>query len=283
MQKGDEPEFNGFNRTIVNDLPSSSTTTTLTTKPIAKRQISMVPLDILQEAEEPAKPVEASKNIPSNVLLITNLVRPFTLPQLRELLLRTGELKDIWIDKIKSKCIAKYANADEAFETRAALHGIKWPPVNNKTLAVDYSTEEFFEKNKSELVPSSSTAERIQRHQDDNTKPEISGMNDRPVREWDMGKKRSRSRSPGKRDGNRTRRSRSNERGEQNAQPQPQQGKALDELFRKTVATPQIYWLPLTPKQISEKEELRRKRLEEREKRIAEIAAMQSRPAARMR
>lgn len=28
-------------------------------------------------------------------------------------------------------------------------------------------------------------------------------------------------------------------------------GKALDELFRKTVATPSIYWLPLTPEQVN--------------------------------
>jgi hypothetical protein len=28
-------------------------------------------------------------------------------------------------------------------------------------------------------------------------------------------------------------------------------GKTLDELFRKTVATPCIYWLPLNPQQVS--------------------------------
>jgi hypothetical protein len=57
-------------------------------------------------------------------------------------------------------------------------------------------------------------------------------------------------------------------------------GKALDELFRKTVAVPCIYWLPLTPQQISEKEELRRKRMLERERRMAEIKERERERAA---
>lgn len=42
----------------------------------------------------------------SNVLFITNLVRPFTVNQLKELLARTGTIVEggFWIDKIKSKC-----------------------------------------------------------------------------------------------------------------------------------------------------------------------------------
>ena len=40
------------------------------------------------------------------VLYITNLVRPFTVTQLRELLQRTGRIVEdgFWIDSIKSKC-----------------------------------------------------------------------------------------------------------------------------------------------------------------------------------
>lgn len=57
--------------------------------------------------EENDKTLTPPRNPPSNVLLITNLVRPFTLPQLKEMLQRTGNLQDIWVDKIKSRCIAK--------------------------------------------------------------------------------------------------------------------------------------------------------------------------------
>lgn len=43
---------------------------------------------------------------PSCIVHVRNLVRPFTLNQLKELLSRTGTLIEggFWIDKIKSKC-----------------------------------------------------------------------------------------------------------------------------------------------------------------------------------
>lgn len=46
----------------------------------------------------------------SNVLYITNLVRPFTLLQLKGLLARTGKISEdgFWIDRIKSKCYVEY-------------------------------------------------------------------------------------------------------------------------------------------------------------------------------
>ena len=40
----------------------------------------------------------------SSVVHIRNLVRPFTVNQLKELLARTGTITDFWIDNIKSKC-----------------------------------------------------------------------------------------------------------------------------------------------------------------------------------
>lgn len=49
---------------------------------------------------------EASGMTPSRILFVRNLVRPFTLLQLKELLKETGNtIEDgFWIDKIKSKC-----------------------------------------------------------------------------------------------------------------------------------------------------------------------------------
>lgn len=35
----------------------------------------------------------------------------------------------------------QYANADQAFETRQALHGVSWPLSNPKKLIVDYATK----------------------------------------------------------------------------------------------------------------------------------------------
>lgn len=51
-----------------------------------------------------------ARNQASNVLYITNLVRPFTVLQLKGLLARTGKIIEngFWIDRIKSKCFVEY-------------------------------------------------------------------------------------------------------------------------------------------------------------------------------
>lgn len=60
--------------------------------------------------DDPAAPPSPPKNESSNILYITNLVRPFTVLQLKGLLARTGKIVEngFWIDKIKSKCYVKY-------------------------------------------------------------------------------------------------------------------------------------------------------------------------------
>jgi apoptotic chromatin condensation inducer in the nucleus len=57
-----------------------------------------------------ARPPSPPRNKQSCILYITNLVRPFTLPQLKNLLQRTGRIEEegFWIDRIKSKCFVKY-------------------------------------------------------------------------------------------------------------------------------------------------------------------------------
>ncbi|XP_074555237.1 apoptotic chromatin condensation inducer 1b isoform X2 [Halichoeres trimaculatus] len=91
----------------------------------------------------------------SNIVHVTNLVRPFTLGQLKELLSRTGSLVEdgFWIDKIKSHCFVTYATTEEAVATRAALHGVKWPQSNPKVLSVDFSEQDELDFNKGILKP----------------------------------------------------------------------------------------------------------------------------------
>lgn len=69
----------------------------------ARRKISIV--KEMPHMKSPSPP--ASK--PSNILLIKNLVRPFTLNQIKELLSRTGTISEngFWMDRIKSKCIVE--------------------------------------------------------------------------------------------------------------------------------------------------------------------------------
>ncbi|KAG7248665.1 hypothetical protein CRUP_010363, partial [Coryphaenoides rupestris] len=91
---------------------------------------------IAAAAQQPSPP----RGKLSAIVHVSNLVRPFTLSQLMELLKRTGSVLEegFWIDKIKSHCYVTYATTDEAQATRAALHGLKWPPSNPKVLSLDF-------------------------------------------------------------------------------------------------------------------------------------------------
>ncbi|KAK7575475.1 hypothetical protein V9T40_011761 [Parthenolecanium corni] len=140
-----------------------------------------------------------------SVLYITNLVRPFTVNQLRELLLRTGRIVEdgFWIDSIKSRCYVQFETEDEAFETRCALHGIRWPINNPKVLNVQFATQDDLlsaqaQTHESE-IPRKTEPLVVSNHITDSTQKRIDWKkhfeqyDDRPkkikdVREWDIGK-----------------------------------------------------------------------------------------------
>lgn len=58
------------------------------------------------EADEPNFDEATEQGTVSKILFIQNLVRPFTLNQLKDLLKQSGKIVEeyFWIDKIKSKC-----------------------------------------------------------------------------------------------------------------------------------------------------------------------------------
>ncbi|EDW78142.1 uncharacterized protein Dwil_GK24166 [Drosophila willistoni] len=269
-----------------------------------------------------------ARNRSSHVLYITNLVRPFTVLQLKGLLARTGKIIEedgFWIDRIKSKCYVAYATEDEAIETRHALHGVRWPVSNPKCLNVDFGSRTDMDR------CIQSTKDEAPKYGQENTRDNQQSGNAwsrldasekkpvaRPVREWDVGKKepndrdnnnsnskatnerrrgsskertdaRSRSDADRSTTGQERKRSRERDRGgrdrSDHARDRSRSGspaaktkrkeneppiRLLDDLFRKTKGTPCIYWLPLTPEAIAEKEALRQKRIEEHKQRIKE-------------
>lgn len=85
------------------DSESEDTTTNIIAM---NRKISIVD-DSASKLRPPPSP---AKHAASSILYITNLVRPFTLKQLRELLERTGKIIEdgFWTDRIKSKCYVQY-------------------------------------------------------------------------------------------------------------------------------------------------------------------------------
>ncbi|XP_032475415.1 apoptotic chromatin condensation inducer in the nucleus isoform X7 [Phocoena sinus] len=115
---------------------------TLTRRSISQQKsgVSITIDDPVRTAQVPSPP----RGKISNIVHISNLVRPFTLGQLKELLGRTGTLVEeaFWIDKIKSHCFVTYSTVEEAVATRTALHGVKWPQSNPKFLCADYAEQD---------------------------------------------------------------------------------------------------------------------------------------------
>jgi len=156
----------------------------------------------IQKKEEEVVPesreVPVSKKSPSNVLFITNFVRPFTKQAVSELLSQTGKVKDWGMDSIKSRCYVVYETQEDAEKTRNALHNLVWPHNNKSKLQVDFSTE--------------TEAKKL-----------LYGIQEK-----------LRNKSP----------------------PRQEKVLTLDDLFKKTDAKPNIYYLPLTDTQVEEKKKV---------------------------
>ncbi|XP_060517076.1 apoptotic chromatin condensation inducer in the nucleus-like isoform X2 [Cylas formicarius] len=246
------------------------------------RKISIVD-DTASKMKPPPTP---PKNPISNVIFVTNLVRPFTVKQLKELLERTGRITEdgFWTDKIKSKCYVKYDTPEEAEATRNALHGVNWPIGNGKKLIIEYSTEEELEKVKNPPQP---FVRREKTPEKENQLPGTLVVRERmeenaaviaPVLTWDMGKEDNHQKRP-------RMRSRSKEKvGRLSQLPYMPEDfyqkrtkyeevvapKAMDDLFLKTKVTPSIYWQPLSPEEIVLKQQQRQMRMEEHKRRLEE-------------
>ncbi|XP_059351795.1 apoptotic chromatin condensation inducer in the nucleus-like isoform X2 [Daphnia carinata] len=281
------PNFQPSVKHTVNHTPESEDHQVPAADKIAKvENVRRVAVEMAVEAFAPAKPevvmaaaaplLEATSPAQqprSSVLNVSNLVRPFTINQLKELLARTGHLVEgkFWIDRVKSSCLVQYATEDEAEETRAALHGIHWPTSNPKTLVVDYSTLEDLENRmsgKETTNPPVAKIEPIMRTATATVHPlETKRDKAEKVREWDLGK-------TGDQGYEKEQAIKGAHHIGEDEEVKPKDetpAKLLDDLFRKTKATPFIYWLPLTASQIAEKEEMRRQRLAERETRLKEV------------
>jgi len=153
------------------------------------------------------------------------------------------------------------------------LHGIHWPTSNPKTLVVDYSTAEELENRLSGKDTSAPPIAKVEPTLRTAAAAAVQSIEARRgdkaggVREWDMGKVGETAAE---------RREATTKDAHHSGDEEPVKAKdevpakLLDDLFRKTKASPSIYWLPLTDAQISEKEAMRRQRLVERETRLRE-------------
>ena len=91
----------------------------------------------------------SAKNVEqSRILHITNLVRPFTLPQLKQLLSQTGTFEHdrFWINSIRSHCYVTYQTIKQAYATILALNKVRWPQYSPRLLCVRYATIQDYER-----------------------------------------------------------------------------------------------------------------------------------------
>jgi len=150
----------------------------------------------VEEPEKARRTPSPARNSVSKIVHVWDLTRPFTLPQLKELLGRTGTLEEggFWIDKIKSHCFVTYESEDDAQATRAALHGTRWPSSNPKTLKVDYATESELEIHREGAAPPPAQAVKRERREE-RTSVREERKKDEKTRDRDRDKERSRRRS----------------------------------------------------------------------------------------
>ncbi|CAL1270947.1 unnamed protein product [Larinioides sclopetarius] len=224
----------------------------------------------------------------SKILFIQNLVRPFTLNQLKDLLRETGNFieEDFWIDKIKSKCFVTYETEEEAIKTRSQLNGTRWPSSNPKILSVEFSNEEELtmyrsgndtpkplqplpEPDNTQESRVSHAADEFRKKDHDQDRKRDRSKLQPPVREWDKDKitQESPDRERSGKDVDKSKYiDKKDKKDSKRRTNEDTPAKLLDDLFQKTKSSPCIYWLPLTDEQVQERLEGKRVRRLEREK-----------------
>lgn len=287
-------------------------------------------LDSKPSDPQPTSPQTISATTPTpttttgSILHISNLTRPFTVSQLKELLSKYGPLLSntqsqsnekhfFWINSVKSHCYVAFVNEPDAKSAREALNNTQWPQSNPKQLKVDFTTldELILHMNSDNPVHASSKSASKRKSEPEaknastgitltvknensvNSNGDASGHasakqngkyngekenKDRDrnkVREWDLpkiGTSRNRSRSPQAEGGGGRQRSGGDGKTQKEAKSKKDETphKTLDDIFRKTLTTPFIYWLPLTEEQSVERRDAETKRNEERIRRAEE-------------
>ncbi|XP_021714127.1 actin cytoskeleton-regulatory complex protein PAN1-like [Chenopodium quinoa] len=203
-------------------------------------------------ADEPPKEREVppSSKPATNSLRIDRFLRPFTLKAVQELLSKTGTVTSFWMDHIKTHCYVTYSSIEEAMETRNAVYNLQWPPNGGRQLLAEFVDPEEVKARSEKPAPSPAApvssgpavAElsptvtqpsprqqslRQQMAQQPSLPPPPPLTNPPQAREWAV------------------------------PPPPPPMEKVeapivtLDDLFRKTKATPRIYYLPLSDEQVA--------------------------------
>lgn len=216
-------------------------------------------------SNEPPKEREVppSSKAATNSLRIDRFLRPFTLKAVQELLGKTGTVTSFWMDHIKTHCYVTYSSVEEATETRNAVYDLQWPPNGGRHLIAEFVDPEEV-KLRLEPPPPPPLVSPVSSGP---TLPELQTMPQPSPRQKSLRQQMQQqptlppppplSNPPQAR-----------ERAILPPPPPPpplQNEKVeapivtLDDLFKKTKATPRIYYLPLSEEEVSAVLEARRR------------------------
>ncbi|OMO56002.1 hypothetical protein CCACVL1_26833 [Corchorus capsularis] len=193
--------------------------------------------------------VPPSQKPATTSLRIDRFLRPFTLKAVQELLGKTGTVTSFWMDHIKTHCYVTYSSVEEAMETRNAVYNLQWPPNGGRLLVADFVDPQEVKMRleappKTPTTPGTSgpTAPQVQPQPQPSPRQQISRQQLPPP---SLPPPPPLSNPPSVR--------------ERLPPPPPPPEKldppivTLDDLFRKTKATPRIYYLPLSEEQVAAK------------------------------
>ncbi|CAL9081990.1 unnamed protein product [Musa textilis] len=82
--------------------------------------------------------VPPSQKPATTSLRIDKFLRPFTLKAVQELLAKTGTVCSFWMDHIKTHCYVTYSSVEEANATRNAVYNLQWPPNGGNLLIAEF-------------------------------------------------------------------------------------------------------------------------------------------------
>lgn len=240
---------------IESDTGEIMTPTTPVVVPKPPTQPSIIEEDVEVEEHREKSPSPA-QNPSSQYIHIENLVRPYTISQLKAVISRTGHICDggFWINNIKSQCYVKLSTELEAGATREALHGLRWPAGSPKLLKIDFAiNKQMYKETTGLLGEKAKIVIEIEDKDADSVilTEERVHASSRTEEPHDLTQRNeAKKRSLPKEQHQKTKKKEKKE-----SQPR-EEGlvKLLDDLFLKTKATPCIYWLPLTEEQILKKE-----------------------------
>ncbi|XP_057500976.1 formin-like protein 5 [Actinidia eriantha] len=239
-----EPQSNIASSTTPKDMLPSTT---------LKRNFSRSNSAASEDAPK-ERVVPPSPKPPTNSLKIDRFLRPFTLKAVQELLGKTGTVASFWMDHIKTHCYVTYSSVEEAVETRNAVYNLQWPPNGGRLLVAEFVDPQEV-KMRAEASPQSpatpvgpgptippttalqpsqpSPRQLVQRQQ---LPPSLPLPPPPPLSHPPQARERLSLPPP---------------------PPLPEKVDppivTLDDLFRKTEATPRIYYLPLSDEQVAAK------------------------------